>query len=110
MKRRSFLKEAMATTAGLFVIPTIIPSHIIGNNPPGDKINIGFIGCGRIAREHNLPEILKYDSARVIAVSDLDSKRMADGKRMIEESYDKSTGRKGTVNVKMYKNYRDMLV
>lgn len=100
----------MATTAGLFIIPTIIPSHVTGKNPPGDKINIGLIGCGRIAREHNLPEILKYDTARVIAVSDIDSRRMADGKKMIEDSYDKSTGKKGTVNVKMYKDYRAMLV
>jgi myo-inositol 2-dehydrogenase/D-chiro-inositol 1-dehydrogenase len=109
MKRRSFLKNTLATSAGIFMVPSIIPSHVIGKNPPGGKINIGLIGCGRIAREHNLPEILKYDSARVIAVSDLDSRRMADGKRMIEESYDKSTGKKGYVNVKMYKDYRGML-
>ncbi len=99
----------MAATAGIFVIPTIIPSHVLGKNPPGDKINIGLIGCGRIARDHNLPELFKYDSALVTAVSDLDSKRMADGKKIIEEYYDSKTGKKGYVNVKMYKDYRQML-
>jgi myo-inositol 2-dehydrogenase / D-chiro-inositol 1-dehydrogenase len=104
-----FLKSTLATSAGILFGPDIIPSFVIGKNPPGDKINIGQIGCGRIAREHNLPEILKYDSARVVAVSDLDSKRMADGKKMIEEFYEKKTGSKEHVTVKMYKDYREML-
>ena len=109
MKRRLFLKETMATSAGIFMVPSIIPSHVIGKNPPGDKINIGQIGCGRITRDHNLPEILKYDSARVVAVCDLDSNRMADGKKMIEEYYEKKTGKKDYVDVSMYKDYREML-
>jgi predicted dehydrogenase len=109
MKRRLFLKDSLAATTGIIVMPEIITSHISGKNSPGDKINIGQIGCGRIAREHNLPEILKYDSARVIAVCDPDSKRMSDGKKMIEESYEKKTGKKGYVDVMMYSDYRDML-
>ena len=109
MKRRSFLKNSLATATGIFVVPTVVPSHVFGKNPPGDKINIGLIGCGRIAREHNLPEILKYDTARIVAVCDLDSSRMADGKRMIEEYYEKKTGRKNYPDVKMHRDYREML-
>lgn len=110
MERRLFLRNTLATTAGIFVMPTIIPSHVIGKNHPGVKINIGQIGCGRIARDHNLPEILKLDTARVVAVCDLDSKRMADGKRLIESYYEKKTGSKSYVDVKMHKDYRDMLL
>jgi len=109
MKRRLFLKNAMATAAGTFVAPAIIPSHAAGTTSPGDRINIGQIGCGRIAREHNLPEILKYDTARVIAVCDVDRKRMADGKKMIEEYYAKKTGSTRSVDVKTFADYRDML-
>jgi len=100
----------MASATGIIMMPDIIPAHVFGTNPPGDKINIGQIGCGRIARTHNLPEILNYDSSRVVAVSDLDSKRMADGKKMIEDFYEKKTGKKGYVDVKMYSDYRDMLL
>jgi len=110
MKRRLFLRNALATTAGAFVVPTIIPSYVIGKNPPDDKINIGLIGCGRIARDHNLPEILKYDIAKVIAVCDVDSKRMAEGKQMIENHYAKKTGSTNFVDVKMYEDYREMLL
>lgn len=110
MKRRSFVRNTLVTAAGAFVAPTIIPSSVFGKNPPSDKINIGLIGCGRIARDHNLPEILNYDTARVIAVCDVDSKRMADGKKMIENHYAKKTNRTNFVNVKMYEDYRKMLL
>jgi myo-inositol 2-dehydrogenase/D-chiro-inositol 1-dehydrogenase len=109
MKRRIFLRKSLATAAGAIVIPTIIPSYVIGQNPPGDKINIGVIGCGRIARDHNLPEILNYDVAKVIAVCDLDSKRLSDGKKMVEDYYAKKTGSSNYVDVKMYEDYRMLL-
>lgn len=110
MKRRIFLRNTLVTTVGAIVIPTIIPSHVIGKNPPGDKINIGVVGCGRIARSHNLPEILNYDIARVIAVCDVDSKRVADGKKLVEDYYAKKTGSSGYVDVKMYDDYRKLLI
>jgi predicted dehydrogenase len=110
MERRLFLRNAMATAAGAIVIPSIIPSSVMGKNAPGNKINIGLIGCGRIAREHNLPEILKYETAKVIAVCDLDSKRMEDGKKFIEDFYNRKSGSSGYINVKMYEDYRQMLL
>jgi myo-inositol 2-dehydrogenase / D-chiro-inositol 1-dehydrogenase len=109
MERRIFLRNSLATTVGAIVIPTIIPSYVIGQNPPGDKINIGVIGCGRIARDHNLPEILNYDIAKVIAVCDLDSKRLADGKKLVEDYYSKKTGSSNYVDVKMFEDYRMLL-
>ncbi len=109
MRRRQFLKNTLVTATGTFVVPTVISSRAAETTSPGDKINIGQIGCGRIARDHNLPEILKYDTARVTAVCDLDKRRMADGKRMIEEYYDKKTGSTRHVDVKMFADYREML-
>jgi myo-inositol 2-dehydrogenase / D-chiro-inositol 1-dehydrogenase len=109
MKRRSFVKNAVAAAAGTFVAPAMIDFHPVAGASPGDKINLGQIGCGRIARDHNLPEILKYDTARVIAVCDLDRRRMVDGRKMIEEYYDKKTGSTRHVDVKMFADYREML-
>lgn len=109
MKRRAFLNNSLALSSGLFVLPELIPGSVFRSFRPNDKVNIGLIGCGRIAREHNLPEILKYDSARVVAVSDLDSRRMADGKKFIEDSYNAKSGKPGSVNVKMYRDYRELI-
>ena len=61
MKRRKFISSTITVAAGSVVIPTIIPSSVIGKNPPSDMINIGQIGFGRIAMTHDLAETLKYD-------------------------------------------------
>ncbi len=64
MKRRKFITGTMTAAAGTLIIPTIIPSSVIGKNPPSDMINIGQIGFGRIAMTHDLEETLKYDAAK----------------------------------------------
>jgi len=110
MKRKVFLKKTLASAAGTFVVPAIIPSYVMGKNPPSDKINIGQIGLGRIGISLDLNAIMKFDVARVIACSDLDSNRLKAGKEFIETSYAKQTGKSGYVDVKAYDDYRDMLL
>jgi myo-inositol 2-dehydrogenase / D-chiro-inositol 1-dehydrogenase len=110
MKRRIFLKNAAASAAGAIIIPNIVPFPVFGKNAPGNKINIGQIGCGRIARDHDLPEVLKYDIARVVAVSDVDSKRMEEGKQLVEKYYNEKTGSNNALDVKMYSDYKEMLL
>lgn len=109
MKRRNFLKNSMAATTGAFVVPTIVPSSVFGKEAPSNKINIGQIGCGRIARSWDMPATLKFDQARFVAVSDLDAHRKEDAKKFIEDYYAKKKGKKGYVDVKMYDDYKDLL-
>lgn len=109
MKRRVFIKNTVTTAAGAIVMPTIVPSSVFGRNAPSNKINIGQIGCGRMGRG-DVSGTIKYDRARFVAVCDVDSKRMADGKKMIEDFYNEKTGSTGYVDVKMYENYQDMLL
>lgn len=107
--RRKFLKSSLVGATAAFAIPTIVPSSVFGQNAPSNKINIAQIGFGRISRGHDLPETMKNDVARVIAVCDVDSKRAADGKQFIEQFYADSTGKQNFLNVKMYGDYREML-
>jgi predicted dehydrogenase len=108
MKRQPSVRNAITASAGTIIIPEIIP-YFFGENTPGNVINIGQIGCGRIAREHNLPDILKLDNARVIAVCDIDRKRLAEGKRFIEDLYARKTGSSNYLNVKTYEDYHGLL-
>jgi predicted dehydrogenase len=109
MKRRIFLKNTATATAGAFAVPTIIPSSVLGKSAPGNKIQIGQIGCGRIARGHDLPGTMQYDIAKVIAVSDVDSKRMKEGKQLVEGYY-KDKAAQSVPEVKMYGDYKEMLL
>jgi predicted dehydrogenase len=55
-----------------------------------------------------MPEVLKYNQARIMAVCDLDSKRVQDAKKFVEEHYTKQTGKRYK-GVKTYEDYRDLL-
>jgi predicted dehydrogenase len=107
MKRREFIKNS-ALASAVIGFPTIVPASVFGKNAPSNMINIGQIGCGRIARDHDLPGVMQHDIARVVAVSDLDSNRMADGKTLVENYYTKKMG-KAYLDVKQYADYKDML-
>ncbi len=107
MKRRNFIKNT-ALTATALGFPTILPASVFGKNAPSNKINIGQIGCGRIARDHDLPGVWRHEVARIVAVSDLDSKRMLEGKRYVEDYYTKKMG-SPYLDVKQFGDYREML-
>ena len=108
MKRRICLKSSAAATAGAIVVPTIIPSHVLGKNAPSNKIRIGQIGFGRIAMTHDLPETLSHDTAIGVAVADVDLKRAGLGKEWIEKFY-ADRGKTNYVDVAVYQDYRQML-
>jgi myo-inositol 2-dehydrogenase/D-chiro-inositol 1-dehydrogenase len=107
--RRQFLKTSLATTVAASVFPTIVPSSVFGADAPSKKIQIGQIGCGRIANDMDMPGILKHDVARVVAVCDLDSNRLAHAKDRVEKFYAGKTGSETALVVKAYGDYRELL-
>jgi len=114
--RRAFLKTA-AAAAGAAVgaaargaaFPHIVPASVFGPNPPSRRIQIGAIGMGRISREHDLPNIIKFDSARVVAVCDLDRKRLQQGREFVKKIYADSPGQPAVPDVRMFDDFRELL-
>jgi predicted dehydrogenase len=88
--------------------PTIVPGAVFGRNAPSNRINIGVIGVGRIARGHDMAETFKYDHAQILAVCDVDSKRLALGKQLVDETYTKKFGRPWD-SARAYADYHEVL-
>ena len=111
LSRRKFIERSIEATAATTIalnFPSIVPSGVLGKNAPSNRINIGAIGTGRISRGHDLPGVWKYNDTRVIAVCDLDSKRVNDARKLVNDYYSKQSGK--TYNgVQTYTNYRDLL-
>ncbi len=110
MQRRHFIKKTMTGSAATLVLPTILPSHVFGQTRANGKINVGQIGCGRIARDHDMPGVMQYDNARLIAVCDVDSNRAKDAKKLVQTYYAKKTGSDKAVDVKVYEDYKALLM
>src|SRR5947199_2788324 len=90
--RREFLSNSIKASA-MLAMPAIVPSSVFGKNAPSNRINVAAIGTGRISRGHDMPGILQYDYAQVIAVCDLDSIRAGEGQKFVNDYYSKRDGK-----------------
>ena len=112
MSRRKALSMAVRGTFASSVVaagfPAIVPASVFGAGAPSNRINVGAIGTGRISRGHDMPGIWKYDQARIVAVCDLDSRRMEDAKVLVNGYYSKKTG-KPYDGVAGYLDYKQLL-
>lgn len=109
--RRNFIRTTIKGTAGAAMLagaPTIVPASVFGKYAPSNRINVGAIGAGRIARDWDIPGTLKSEHARVLAVCDLDSNRVQSGKKLIDDFYIKK-GQAGYSSTKTYEHYEELI-
>src|SRR4051812_17262528 len=82
--RRDLIK---AGAGAALAFPAIVPSRVLGANAPSKRINVGAIGVGRISRIHDIKEVSKHADAHIVAVCDLDSRRVAAGRQLVDGIY-----------------------
>ena len=88
LSRRKLLK-AGAVLAGF---PTIVPSSVFGQTAPSNRVNVAVVGLGRYGRLEDIPLTLVNDDAQVVAVCDLDSKRLGAGMQLVDTLYARKRG------------------
>jgi predicted dehydrogenase len=81
--RRGVIKAGATAMA----FPTIVPSSVFGQNAPSKRVNVGAIGVGRISRIHDMKEIHKHADAHIVAVCDLDMRRVGAGQQLVDSRY-----------------------
>ena len=106
--RRSFLKRSMLGAAGVIAFPNLLlPRSAFGaESSPNRRVQVAQIGIGRMGTG-DMGGILKHPQARVVAVCDLDSKRLGIAKDLVEKFYKKAG--ESAVDVKAYHDYHEVL-
>ena len=94
MKRNNGIsrRRFMGTMAGSAAAFTIVPSHVLGKNPPSSKLNIAAIASGGRARAN----LNGTKSENIVALCDVDERRAA-------------SSFKEFPNARRYKDFRVML-
>lgn len=117
VSRRKFLTDSAKASIGTAIalnFPTIVPASVFGKNAPSNRINVASIGCGRISVIHDMTEIAKYSGARIMAVCDLDKKRADAAPQFVKSNYERAAkengGQTGDWDIKVYYDYREMLL
>jgi len=104
--RRGFLKSSIIGSAGLAMMPNIMPRSLFAADAPSKRINVALIGCGREGRE-DVGGTMAHSLARVVAVCDLDGKRAAAAQQLVANFYQKKG--ESNVNIPAYHDYHEVL-
>lgn len=107
VSRRQFLRTAAGAVFAASTGPLLIPARLLGADAPAGRLRVGQIGCGRIARGHDMPGVFNSGLADFVAVCDVDARRLAVGKGLVEKFY-RDAGRSAPV-VAAYGDYRQLL-
>ena len=102
VNRRGFLKGAAFASA-----PLVLPGCAALTFSSNEKIRVAVIGLGRIASSFEMPGVLRrMDIARIVAVCDLDSRRVDFAKQKLEKAY-RAKGFAG-YTVDAYHDYKEV--
>lgn len=111
LSRRRFLRHA-AGAGALLAAPMIVPSSVFGADgavAPSNRITIGFIGTGRQATYANIPGFQREPDAQCVAVCDVDSWRMENARKLIEDGYAKSRPSGTFKGCATFRDWRELL-
>ncbi len=109
IRRREFIRNSGIAASGVFALPTIISSAFREGKAPSDRINVAVIGLGRQTVNPNIPQFLKSDNATVVAVCDVDSWRLENARKQVDDFY---TARKGSSykGCAVFGDFREVLI
>jgi len=107
VSKRVSRRKAIGTGLALGV-PMVVPSSVFGRNAPSNRVTIGAIGAGRISRTHDMKEIHRLADAQIVAVCDVDTRRLGAAQQLVDDRYSVSTG-KDYSGTRGYTDYRELL-
>src|SRR5213083_1469714 len=106
--RRQFVKAASAALAA----PIVVPASVFGADgaaAPSERITVGFIGCGKMANDYHLPELLRFEDVQAVAVCEVDAKRREHAKGRVEKAYSDKSKNPSFKGCDTYADFRELI-
>lgn len=98
ISRRESLKQC--AVAGMAF--SLLPSGLRAENAPSKRVNLAMIGTGRQGVHANMRTFLGMPDVRVVAVCDVDRKRMDRAKTIVDQAY-------GNKDCKTFGDFREAM-
>ena len=112
LSRRQFLKSSATATAGAAFLgatcPLWVPASVFGADAPSNRIAVGCIGVGRMGLD-DMREVMGFKQAQVVAVCDVDSKRLKHAKQLVETHYSARSKDGSYKGCAAYREFRELV-
>ena len=112
LSRREFLKKSVPMYIGAasvaLVGPYIVPASTFGADTPSNRIVVGCIGVGRMGLG-DMKEVLGFKQAQIVAVCDVDSKRIKHAQQLVQMHYSTQSKTGTYKGCAGYKDFRELI-
>lgn len=85
--RREFLKTAGKAALAAGVAPTIVPSYVLGQDAPSNKLVVGMIGMGWRGNQL-MQEVQRNPNMDIAAIADLDRPYLLRALQILDDHYE----------------------
>ncbi len=113
LSRRKFV-ETLGGLAGAAALGTgfgepqsAFANQFLGRARPNDRITVAIIGCGKMANDYHIPELLAQPDVQVVAVCEVDENRRAHAQKRVNDKY--SNEKKEFRGCDVYVDFREVL-
>jgi glucose-fructose oxidoreductase len=106
--RRHFLSRASATVGAAFLLPTIIPSTVLGAAAPSRRVVLGHIGVGGQG-SGVMNGLLGLPQGQSVAVCDPMKDRRENAAKRVEQQYASRSGQGIYKGCRAYADFRELL-
>ncbi len=107
LSRRDFLQRSALATGAFFIVPRYVlggPGYIA----PSDKVNLGFIGCGKQSGGLGR-RFMELEDIQMVAASDVFEGKLMRFTKMANAHYAEANGKANYDGVSGYQLYEEML-
>ena len=110
VSRRAFLKSTAVVAPTIVAAPTILAASAFGDSSraaANDRLNVAIIGCGKMANNFHLPQLLNQPDVQVVAVCEVDRTRREHAEKRVNDNY--GTDKKEFKGCDTYFDYRKVI-
>jgi len=111
MTKPRITRRAFVGTAAALGAPLIVPASALGRDekkPASERLTLGFIGMGTMAR-HHLGYFLNQKDVQIVAICDVDTTRREAAKKTVENHYGKDKKDGQFKGCDVYNDFRDII-
>ena len=106
LDRRQFLHSS-ATLVSAPLVLSAASLSAAGRASANDRLTVAIIGCGKMANDYHIPQLLRQDDVQVVAVCEVDATRREHAQERVNKHY--STDKKVHQGCETYVDFREVI-
>jgi len=108
LTRRTAIKQGLSGILAFGVAPLVLPSRLFGASAPGNRITVGIVGNGLIARSH-VGALLGRDDCQIVALCDVWRSKAEDMQKRVQQGYAANAGTASFQGVDLYAKHEELV-